>query len=190
MFPKNSHLIFVRHGNTDKKAHDNERRLTEIGREQADTLNKKLCRKFDLALCSSSLRAKETLERFVSCKFDRVVYSDALYKFPSEQKMKAFMEMLGDIGSANVADYRKHKNGIVLQEISESAGDFVLKTVVEERDAGTFLILSHSVFLQMIIARVFPVLIKETETMIFPECGAFEVKTDEDGSILASRMLN
>jgi len=170
---KKLRFVFARHANTDKNPVDVNRKLTEKGREQALCLNDQMKQfKFDLVLCSSSRRARETLDCIGLDAHTRVVFLNALYEMNNTEDMQAFMEMYKEMSPTNLKTYLRHRNAYVLEIIGKEGQ----KAIKEElKKSKTVLVLSHDVFLNCIIREMFPTLKPFAEDTIFGETTAVEV---------------
>jgi broad specificity phosphatase PhoE len=175
-------FVFARHANTDKNPVDKERKLTEKGRSQAATLKKKLAKiNFDIILCSSCNRAKETLFCLFK-KHKNVVFLSELYELLKKEEMESVLEMYKELAPAELKSFLSHKNAYLLEKMGRIGADSIIERTKESKNA---FILSHDLVLNCIIRNMFPSLEDLALHSIFNECGAIEILVTKKGKIKA-----
>lgn len=152
-------ITFVRHGNTNKAENDLDRRLTEIGVQQARERRQALLNpKFDLVLSSIAPRARDTAAIIAGIDMSSVITLEALYLPKDPCDKKAIDDMFDSFGYAPLRAYRNADvtNALVRYGKNGAAAIFYAISAKIEKDVSidNILVVGHAVLLNAIVAHM------------------------------------
>jgi broad specificity phosphatase PhoE len=167
-------ITFVRHGNTDKTKRDEDRCLTEKGREQARQFKVKYRVTPQLVLSSNARRALETAQVIVEGRQCPIKTLAELYLAANQAELEVIEALFAAHGYAPLATYLAADRKFFEQYAMRAAS--MIRQLAATEGANDVLVVGHAIVLNA-IGREFSSDPRLLTTMI-GEAEGFSIDTD------------
>jgi broad specificity phosphatase PhoE len=141
-------ITFVRHGNTGKAERDEDRRLSEKGREQARNFKAKYRVTPHLVLSSSAQRALETALVIVEGQECPIKVLTELYLAVGDIEVEIINALFAVHGYAPLATYIEADPGFFERYAKRAAA--VIRELAEAAGANDIMVVGHAILLNVI----------------------------------------